>query len=98
MEYNELEWECSLLRRNIIQEWVQYLRDPMSYSILPRPLQWVSTLSSSNHPPTWSENSSVDRSNPLNSLFNSSFSASNFNNNEDVNNSKADNSDSDYTV
>ncbi|RHZ45532.1 hypothetical protein Glove_672g2 [Diversispora epigaea] len=65
MEYNELEWECSLLRRNIIQEWVQYLRDPMSYSILPRPLQWVSTLSSSNHPPTWSENSSVDSKDPL---------------------------------
>ncbi|CAG8663295.1 2006_t:CDS:1, partial [Diversispora eburnea] len=28
MERNELEWECSLLRRNIIQEWTRYLRDP----------------------------------------------------------------------
>ncbi|RHZ49793.1 hypothetical protein Glove_511g10 [Diversispora epigaea] len=132
MERNELEWECSLLRRNIIQEWAQYLRDPvktyiqrfqlyeyeidylsqvinifrqefrihqMPYSILPRPPRWVSTLSSSNHSPTWSENSSWDRSNPLNSLPDPSFSVNNFNNNEkDVNNSEADNSDSDYTV
>ena len=29
MERNELEWECSLLRRNIIQEWTRYLRDPV---------------------------------------------------------------------
>ncbi|RHZ84112.1 hypothetical protein Glove_85g58 [Diversispora epigaea] len=119
IERNELEWECSLLRRNIIQEWARYLRDPVKtyiqrfqlyeykinylsqvpYPILPRPPRWVSTLSSSNHSPTWSENSSWDRSNPLNFLPDPSFSANNFNNNEeDVNNSEADNSDSDYIV
>ncbi|CAG8650404.1 10994_t:CDS:2, partial [Diversispora eburnea] len=91
MKRNELEWEAYLQRFQLYEYQISYLGQ-VPYPILPRPPRWVSTLSSSNHPPTWSENSFWNRSNPLNSLPDPSFSANNSNNNEEaVNNSEADN-------